>query len=407
MRTKVFNRPWVFALAFVVLVSFVLVRAMTKEVAESAGSKETSIIESLSGVSPVGTFFSKGPDHASITIILYTDFRCTPCARAAKVLDKVMDSYPDEIRIVFKHYPSAIRPDAIWVHEASLAAAEQGKFWPMYEKLLVHKGEVTQEDLKGYAIGLDLDRERFLKALDDHRFRKLVVNQVMEARGFGITKAPTFFINGRKLVGARPFDDFKRIIDEELGLSQPTEALSPQPALPSPLSLAEIDIGRSPIRGPSEAPVTIVEFSDFQCPFCARATPTIQQLLDQYPGKIQWVFKHYPLPIHPDAPLAHEASVAAGEQGKFWEMHDLIFINQRAMKREDLLKHATQLGLDMKRFTEKLDSGEFKPVVRNDMEEGQKLGVRGTPTFFINGRRVVGALPFETFQGIVEQALNP
>ncbi len=409
MRTTVFNRTWILVLAVVVGLSFILIRAVTNEVAGSARSKEANRIEGLTrvsaGVSPIGTLLVKGTDHASVTIILYTDFRCTPCAAAAGVLDKVMESYPDEIRVVFKHYPSSIHPDAILIHEASLAAAEQGQFWPMYEKLLVHKGKISKEDLLGYAIGLGLDSRRFIKAIDDHLFQQIVVHQMMEARGFGVTTAPTFFINGRKLVGARPFGDFKQIIDRELGLSRPTEALSPQSTLPSP-SVAQIDISGAPIRGSSKAPVTIVEFSDFQCPFCARVSPTIQQLFDRYPGKIRWIFKHYPLPIHPDAPLAHEASLVAGEQGKFWEMHDLLFLNQRAMKREDLIKYAKQLGLDMKRFNKKLDAGEFKPVIRADIGEGQKLGVRGTPTFFINGRRVVGALPFETFRGIVEEELK-
>jgi protein-disulfide isomerase len=165
------------------------------------------------------------------------------------------------------------------------------------------------------------------------------------------------------------------------------------------------DLAGAPVKGPADAPVTIVEFSDFQCSFCFRANATVSQVLEKYAGKVRLVFKHYPLDFHPDAPLAHRAAMAAQQQGQFWEMHDRIFANQRAMKREDLLAHAKALGLDVPRFTADLESDRFKTVLDRDLAEGGKVGVDGTPTFFINGVPVVGARPLEAFTAVIDRAL--
>jgi len=143
--------------------------------------------------------------------------------------------------------------------------------------------------------------------------------------------------------------------------------------------------------------VTVEVFADFQCPFCAQFAKTIRQL--QSTGvdgiKTNVIFKNFPLSFHPDAQLAAQAAMAAREQGKFWEMHDLLYANQAALKREDLLRTATELGLDMDRFSKDLDSDRVKQIVAADFFEGMKLGVQGTPTFFINGKSYSGAMPYE------------
>lgn len=346
----------------------------------------------------------KGSSHASITIIEYSDFLCSACARAAKVLDEVTKAYPDEIRVVFKHYPSAMNPHAILAHEAALAAGEQGKFWEMHDRLFAHKGVLTPEILERYAKELGLETEPFVAAVEDHRFKEIVVHEIREARGFGVSSVPTFFINGRKLVGSRSLNDFKQIIDEELGLTQKVQAPRPKA---SPLSSSvKVNIQGAPVRGPEDAPIVIVEFSDFQCPFCARVLPTLKELMKRYPTQVRWAFKHFPLSIHPDAPLAHEAALAAKEQGKFWEMHDRLFLRQKRLKRPHLLQHAKDLGLDLEQFTADLDSGRFKAMVEQDLQEGRQLGIRGTPTFFVNGERLVGARPMAEFVTRIEKQLR-
>jgi len=172
---------------------------------------------------------------------------------------------------------------------------------------------------------------------------------------------------------------------------------------PAPILL--IDVQDSPAVGPENAPVTVVEFSDFQCPYSARASLTLKGLLQLYPGRVRWVFKHFPLRIHRDAPLAHEAALAAREQGKFWEMHDLLLSNQRRLMREDLMSYARQLGLDMPAFANDLDSRRLRARVLRDTLQGRSLRVDTTPTYFINGKRVIGARPLSGFRQVIEREL--
>jgi protein-disulfide isomerase len=150
-------------------------------------------------------------------------------------------------------------------------------------------------------------------------------------------------------------------------------------------------------------PVRIVLFSDFQCPFCAQVARPFSELRSRGVDGVQTVveFKHFPLSIHPAADLAHLAALAAREQGKFWEMHDLLFAKQSAVKRDDLLKYAATLGLDLDRFKEDLDSDRLKQEIVADEAEGRKLGVRGTPTFFVNGKEHSGILSFDQLKEIV------
>lgn len=163
--------------------------------------------------------------------------------------------------------------------------------------------------------------------------------------------------------------------------------------------------GHDPVRGPASAPITIIEYSDYQCPFCGRVTPTLEKLRAAYPDKIRLVFKDFPLPNHAEAPKASEAAHCASEQGKYWEMHDRLFANQQALTIPDLKKHAAAIGLDAAKFAECLDSGKHTAIVTADLEEGQKLGIQSTPTLYINGRPVVGAQPYEVFAAIVEEEL--
>jgi protein-disulfide isomerase len=161
-----------------------------------------------------------------------------------------------------------------------------------------------------------------------------------------------------------------------------------------------------PAKGPQNAPITIVEFSDFQCPFCSKAIASVDEVMKAYEGKVRLVFRHFPLEFHKEAPKAAEASMCAADQNKFWEYHDKLFANQQALKPDDLKKHAADLGLDAARFNECLDSGKHAAAVTKDFEEGKKAGVTGTPAFFINGIALSGAVPAEEFKSIIDAELK-
>jgi protein-disulfide isomerase len=163
---------------------------------------------------------------------------------------------------------------------------------------------------------------------------------------------------------------------------------------------------KGPARGPNNAPITLVEFSDFQCPFCGRAHDTVEQVMQSYAGKVRLVFRHFPLEFHKNAEKAAEASMCANEQGKFWEYHDVLFKNQQTLEVDQLKTHATEVGLDGNTFAACLDSGKYKKTVEEDTAAGQKVGVSGTPAFFINGVMLSGAQPFDEFKKVIDQELG-
>ena len=167
-----------------------------------------------------------------------------------------------------------------------------------------------------------------------------------------------------------------------------------------------VEIGNAPVRGKADAPVTVVEFSDFQCPFCVRSRPTVTKVRETYGDKVRWVFRHFPLDFHAQAEKAGEAAACAGEQGQFWPMHDLLWANTAKLQVPDLKAHAATLGLDTAKFDECLDSGKLAGLVHADAEAGQGYGVSGTPAFFVNGRPLVGAQPFDTFAQVIDDELQ-
>jgi protein-disulfide isomerase len=186
--------------------------------------------------------------------------------------------------------------------------------------------------------------------------------------------------------------------------SPPAQA---QPSQPPPIQKgAEINLQGKVPRGDPSAPVTIVVYSDFQCPFCARLKPTMDKLLQEYPGKVKVYYKQFPLTqIHQYAQKAAEASECAADQGKFWEYHDKLFENQGALDIGSLKKYAVDLGLDANAFNSCLDSGAKEKQVSSELQEGLSNGVQGTPASFVNGQLIGGAQPYSNFQQVMESEL--
>ena len=174
-----------------------------------------------------------------------------------------------------------------------------------------------------------------------------------------------------------------------------------------PVVRVEVPIDGAPVRGLATAPVTLVEFSDFHCPFCKQVQSTLKQLLERYPGKVKLVYRDFPIDsLHPEARRAAEAARCAQDQGKFWEYHDLLFAGPPRAAPEDLERYAGQVGLDLAAFGRCLSGGVHRAAVQRDLDEGARLGVAGTPGFFINGRPLSGAQPFEVFVRVIEEELT-
>ena len=248
--------------------------------------------------------------------------------------------------------------------------------------------------------------------------RDELLAQELPSRTLPVTDEDIALVYGQNqnAFGGRTLADMKPEIRAFLDQQRPTQALH---AFMTELRAAasDVEVGLEPPRtaitvdaddpvfGSASAPVEIIEFSDFQCPFCQRLTATLEQLKSEYGNDIRLVFKDYPLPNHAQAFKAAEAGNCANQQGKFWELHDTMFARQSELGVEALKQHAGELGLDQAAFDACLDSGRFAEQVNADLTMGQQYGVSSTPTVFINGRAVMGAAPFELFDEIIREEL--
>ena len=181
-------------------------------------------------------------------------------------------------------------------------------------------------------------------------------------------------------------------------------AAQPPPVLEDPV---KISLTGDPVKGPDNARVTIVEFSDFQCPFCSKAVAEAYAVVKEFPKDVRLVFKQFPLDSHADAEFGAEAALAAQAQGKFWEMHDRMYAGFPDLSRRTVMRYAKEIGLNMPRFTADLDSHKFRARVRSEEQEGENAGVGGTPTFFFNGRKYNGVFDVASVTPIVRKELKP
>jgi protein-disulfide isomerase len=192
---------------------------------------------------------------------------------------------------------------------------------------------------------------------------------------------------------------------KEILAKAPAAAARPAAPQEDPNKVYTLTPGNSYAKGPANAPVTIVEFSDFQCPFCAQAAELVKQITDAYPNDVRVIYKNYPLPFHQQATPAAKAAIAAGKQGKFWEMHDKLFANYRTLNDEYYAKAAEEIGLDVEQFKKDFASPETAKMLETEMAEARTAEVRGTPTFFINGKKPQGR-SLELYKQIIDGILK-
>jgi protein-disulfide isomerase len=373
----------------------------------------------------------RGAKATKVTIVEFSDFQCPFCKRAEPTVRGVLDKYGKDVALVWMNQPLPFHDHAMDAASAFQAAARQGadKAWKLHDKMYENNTALTRPDLEKYAGEVGLNVAKLKTDWDDAKIKAEIAEDMKIGTAVGANGTPTFYINGHELVGAQEASAFEKIIDDEIKAAdalikkgtplkdvyakriEMAAAEAPAPAAaPSaptePEGKFDVKVGDAPVKGSSSAHVTLVAFSDFQCPFCSRAVPTVRQLETDYPGKLRIAFKQMPLPFHDHAHLAAEAALAANEQGKFWQMHDKLFANQQALDRPSLEKYASELGLDMAKFKAALDSGKYKDKVDAEAKEGAAVGATGTPTFFINGTRLVGAQPVDAFKAIIDKELK-
>ncbi|HXV27754.1 MAG TPA: thioredoxin domain-containing protein [bacterium] len=356
---------------------------------------------------------SLGPKDAAVTLVEFSDFHCPFCARVTPTLEDLMKNYPGKIRRVWRHFPLSMHPGAERTHEASECAFEQGKFWEYHDQLFATiGGDRSDSALTALAKQVGLDTKKFDQCLTSGKYKNLIQQEIQKGEAVGVQGTPMVFVNGQEVAGAYPYDHFDNLVQSILTGRAPQPAAQPQAApeaAPSPGAIVQFDdLEGRPSQGPKNAQVTVVEFSDFHCPFCAKVSPTVEQLMKAYEGKIRRVWRHFPLPFHTGADRTHAASECAFEQGKFWQYHDKLFATLGGDRSDPaLVDLAKQTGLDTKKFEQCLTSGKYNNLIQKEMAAGSRAGVDGTPTLFINGQMVAGAYPYEHFQGLVEGVLNP
>ena len=307
----------------------------------------------------------------------------------------------------------------------NITAAEAGD-----EKVLARVNGVSitaaevEESVASQLIKLQRDRHDLIAKAVDTKVRNALLDAAAAKRGITAEELVELEVNQKLAeVAAEKVDAFYEARKQQIRApkaqveEQIRKLLLYEDFMGSLKTAAEIEILTEPFRvdvaavgpkkGPDGAPVTIVEFSDFECPFCSRVNPAVAKVLETYGDKVQIVFRQFPLDIHRNARKAGEASLCADEQGKFWQMHDAMFGDQKRLEVDGLKSIAAEIAdLDSEAFAACLDSGRHAETVERDLREGAKAGVASTPTFFINGRHLSGAQPFENFAAIIDEELG-
>jgi protein-disulfide isomerase len=369
---------------------------------------------------------TRGPQDAEITIVMFSDFECPFCLQGYRTMLELERKYSGKVRIAYKAYPLAFHPHALLAAMAAHTAQAQGKFWEFHNLLFSGERELDVDAVFAYARRVGLDKRSLMADLEKLEYGPEVRADMRQARRLGVSSTPTFFINGRQISGAKPYEDFDVVVQDELRrvAEWRKEGVAARDIYAhaiedgfrkveysrrrglDPDSVHMVPIGGSPTRGPDTALITIVSFGDFECPFCAKGFETMQELEKAYPGKIRMVYKHNPLPFHSHAWIASRASMAAKAQGKFWEYHDALYETGADFDEDTLLQIAKRIGLDRKKFLADMNSTALDSQIERDKGLGTALGVTGTPAYFVNGRPVEGALPLLEFRMLVEEELE-
>ena len=379
-----------------------------------------------SEISPEGKVISppsEGPKNAPVVLEIYSDFMCPFSHRFSGVSKELRRQYPEGLRLVFHQFPLPMHPGAHRMAEASVCAQEQGKFWEIHDRLMA--GDPVNRDIPALtqiAEELGMDVPKFKGCVDSGKYVSWVDADIARGKRRGATGTPAFFINGRMGTGAQKLEMMKPLIEWHLkpsgrypappssqkpssaaGCGAPSAggpALDPNRVYPFPADWLKT----GPALEPEKPRAQLLEFLDYNCPYCRKGDQTISDYLKKHPGEIQVIVKNFPLSIHPKSFKTSEATLCAHLQGKFWEYSAEIFGESWGKQDPaDLKAAAKKLGLNETEFNECLDTDQTKERVANDIRVGQSIGVRSTPTYFVDGKPLVGAQTPEALEKALEK----
>jgi protein-disulfide isomerase len=377
-------------------------------------------------VVPVGASPSLGADDAWVTIVEFADFECAYCRRIHPVVSALIARYPGRIRWVMKHNPLGFHQLAVPAALLALEVRDQrgiAAYWDVLDELF-QAPKLTRAHLVDLAKRRGLDEQRHAARLRLGEADPQLIADRDLAMDLLAEGTPHFFINGRRLSGAQPAEQFETIIEQELEKMQTLSKSGPlvdpyaavQVAALPPPGLVRLEIERpdasSPSLGQEDAPVVVQMFADFECGYCGRAMTTLEQIRRERPGHVRVVWRNLPLPFHAQARLAATAALALRAQrgdAAFWEMATRLFGSEEhpaeRLTQANVLRHATELGADREKLDMALKSRVHDSVIDRDVGLATRLGISGTPTFVINGYQLVGAQPHHRFDRLVRLAL--
>jgi protein-disulfide isomerase len=378
-----------------------------------------------------------GKRDAPVTMVVFSDFECPFCSRIEGTIDQVKQQYgPDKVRVLWKNQPlpfhKAARPAAVAAATVHALAGNEA-FWKFHKSAFANQKALTRENFEKWAQEAGVNMQKFKEALDKNTYADKVDKDAALAGKLGVRGTPHTIVNGVSVNGAQPLEKFKEVVDAQLKEAQALTAQGKKknevyveltkknwkekPAAPEgdtrepaeDKTVWKVPAGDSPVRGAADALVTVIVFSEYQCPFCKRVEPTFEQLLKDYEGKVRIVWKDRPLPFHnraePAAVLAREARKVKGDAG-FWAAHDLLFENQPKFEDENLQEYAKKLGLNWVTVKDAIDKKKHAEGIGADVALADAVNAKGTPHMFINGRRIVGAQPVDKFKAIVDEELK-
>lgn len=384
-----------------------------------------------------------GKIDAPVTLVVFSDFQCPFCKRFDSTLKQLLARRPDDVRIVFKHHPLPFHKEAEPAARAAIAAHQQGQFWEYHDLLFLNMERLREPEIFiELASSLGLDLARFERDMNSRATQDKLRRDLDLAKMIGVRGTPATFINGAMASGARPLDDLNAYVQSQLDIARELQeknktlkgealykaavahniALYPDTktaSTPPPEERLSPEAYKTLQRykgalithgNPKRAKVILYEFTDLQCPFCQRSHTTMQALKKRHGDDIAILSFHHPLSFHNEAEPAARAVYAAQRQGegKGARMQSLIFQNQRALKGSEidrlLLDYATQLDLDIPRFQRDYTSTEAAQEVAAQIKLSASLGVRSTPHYFVQDKRLVGAQPEEVFHKAITGA---
>ena len=395
-------------------------------------SNPVRVVSPLAGEGPEPSW---GSPAAPVTLVEFTDFECPFCSRVTPTLSQLQQKYgPKQLRIVFKHNPLPFHKAARPAAEAAVVVFDKGgdrAFWAFHDRAFQNQKELTPENFERWAVEAGVSRAAFRDGLERGLPSAKVLADMALARKVGASGTPAFRINGVTLSGAQPLDKFSEVIDAQLAkaaelrqqgvpLAQVSALLTErqlQDTAPAPAAAPAEDrtvwrvpvLPDDPVDGPKDALVTMVLFSDLQCPFCKRVHPTVQAMRAKYGDDLRVVWKDNLLPFHPRAkPAATVARSIYQRSGDaaFWQAVNAIFDSQPQLEDDDLKRVVEAQKGSWQHALAALKKDRYAEKFADSQETATDFQARGTPHFFINGMRLSGAQPIEKFEAMIDEQLK-